>query len=69
MIGGAGAIPDFAHEMIVRILQRPWHSPDSHPSPAHRDDHEWSRVYGSRIAVLSDRRDMGVQFVRADLRI
>lgn len=69
MIGGAAAMLEFAQEMIARILQRLWHLSDSHASAAHRDAHGSSGVQGACIAILSSRRDAGVQSVRADLNI
>ena len=69
MIGGAAAMLEFVQEMIARILQRLWHSSDSRPSVAYHDAHGKNGVYGACIAILSSRRDVGVQSVRADLNI
>ena len=69
MIGGAPVIPEFALEMTARILQRLWHSSNSHPSAAHHEMHKSKGVRGAYIAVLASRRDVGVHFVRADLNI
>lgn len=69
MIGGAAAILEFAQEMIARILQRLWHSSDSRASAAYHDADGRNGVYGACIAILSSRRDVGVQSVRERLNI